>query len=213
MPQRLTYDFRTEPEFSFEQDSGTFLALVDLDSYPASPDSAGRNFDRFDLLQHLCTQLDALTATMWETPDSTLRLRFVLAEDHRAVETLTQSGHHVFADGWVRTNGRLCLAAHDQLLETARRHHGVLASRFARRKNTPRTLLVPPGKYDVTVFSGVAHGGRDEPNYIIVLRHYPFPPPRLQPVRLHSFFLQDMAEQAGAITSHAKDWTASARPA
>jgi hypothetical protein len=208
MPHRLTYDFRRETEWSFQHASRACLAIVDLESYPAF---IAEKSDGFDLLGHLCTQMDALTATMWETPDANLRLRLILARDDRAVGNLHQSRHHVFAAGWVRSSGRLCLADQEQLLHSARRRgRGLLKPRRFSKAGPPRTLLVPPGTYDVTVFSGVAEGGKDEPNYIVVLRHHPPPPPRLQPVRLHSRFLQDVAETASAITSHAKDWTASA---
>jgi hypothetical protein len=209
MPHRLTYDFRKEPEFSFEHPAQSCLALVDLESYPASPDAPGRNFDRLDLLQHLCAQMDALTATMWETPDANLRLRLLWAPDHHAVDQLHHSGHHVFAAGWVRTGGRIGLTSQDRLLDSARRGDPFLRSGYFPGTGRVRTLLVPPGTYDVTVFAGKA--GREDLDYTVVLRHYPPPPPRLQPVRLHSFFLQDMAERAGGITSHAKDWTATAR--
>jgi hypothetical protein len=209
MPHRLTYDFRREREFTFAHPAQSCLALVDLESYPASPDAPARNFDRLDLLQHLCTQMDALTATMWETPDANLRLRLLWAPDHHAVDQLNNSGHHVFAAGWVRTGGRIGLTSQDRLLDSARRGDPFLRPGYFRGTGRVRTLLVPPGTYDITVFAGKA--GREDLDYTVVLRHYPPPPPRLQPVRLHSFFLQDMAERAGAITSHAKDWTASAR--
>ena len=107
MPHRLTYDFRREREFSFEHPTQACLALVDLESYPAAPEFADRNFDRLDLLQHLCTQMDALTATMWETPDANLRLRFLWAPDQHIVNQLSHSGHHVFAAGWVRSSDSL----------------------------------------------------------------------------------------------------------
>jgi hypothetical protein len=208
MPHRLTYDFRREREFSFEHPAQACLALVDLESYPAAPESAGKKFDRFDLLQHLCAQMDALTATMWETPDANLRLRLIWAPDHHVVNQLRNSGHHVFAAGWVRSSGRLGLASRDRLLDSARRGDRLLRPGRFGRTGSVRTLLVPMGTYDVTVFAGKA--GKEDLDYTVVLRHYPPPPPRLQPVRLRSFFLQDMAECAGAITSHAKDWTASA---
>jgi hypothetical protein len=209
MPHRLTYDFRREPEFTFEHSAQSCLALVDLESYPASPHANGRNFDRLDLLQHLCVQMDALTATMWETPDANLRLRLLWAPDHHVVDQLHTSGHHVFAAGWVRTGGRIGLTSQDRLLDSARRGDPFLRTGYFRGAGRVRTLLVPPGTYDVIVFAGKA--GCEDLDYTVVLRHYPPPPPRLQPVRLRSFFLQDMAEHAGAITSHAKDWTASAR--
>ncbi len=211
MPQRGTYDFRQEREYLLEHPAKACLALVDLESYPTSPDAATKSFDRLDLLQHLCAQMDSLTATMWETPDANLRLRFIWAGDHHAVDQLSNSGHHVFAAGWVRTGGRLGLTSQDRLLDAARRGHRQLRSGRFTGAGPLRTLLVPPGTYDVTVFAGKA--GREDLDYTVVLRHYPPPPPRLQPVRLHSHFLQDMAEQAGAITSHAKDWTASAKRA
>ena len=180
MPARLTYDFRLEREHCFEQDSSACLAIVDLDSYPAF---AGEGFDRFDLLRHLCIQMDALTAAMWETPDDRLRLRFILARDYRTVEELRESSHHVFASGWVRSGGRLCLASQDRLLDSAgHRNRGLLRGRRAADRHSPRVFLVPPGVYAVTVFSGGT--GRDEADYTVVLRHYPPPPPRLHPVRL-----------------------------
>jgi hypothetical protein len=171
MRSRLTHDFRRELELRFEHESHACLAIVDLDSYPAF---AGGKPDRLDLLRHLCVQTQALTATMWETPDALLSLRIVLARDHRTVEDLRNSGHHVFADGWVRSGGRLCLAGHDRLLDSAgHRDHDLLRSRRIADTRAPRVLLVPPGVYAVTVFSGPAAGA--EPEYTIVLRHYPSP--------------------------------------
>ena len=182
MSSRLTYDFRREREASFEHESHSCLAIVDLDSYPAFADE---KLDHLDLLRHLCVQTQALTATMWETPDARLNLRIVLAGDHRAVEDLRHSGHHVFADGWVRSGGRLCLVGHDRLFDSAcHRDHDLLRARRSADARSPRVLLVPPGVYAVTVFSGTPDGG--EPEYTIVLRHYPHPAPRLQPIRLGS---------------------------
>jgi hypothetical protein len=182
MPYRLTYDLRQEQEFSFEHASRECVAIVDLDSYPAF---AGESLDRLDLLRHLCLQMQKLTAAMWETPDALLRLRVLLARDHRAAEDLRRSGHHVFADGWVRSGGRLCLAGLDRLLDSGRhRNHQLLRSRRSTEARSPRVFLVPFGTYAVTVFAGAA--GREDPDYTIVLRHYPPPPPRLQPVRLSS---------------------------
>jgi hypothetical protein len=182
MPSRLTHDFRREKECLFVHESHACLAIVDLDSYPAF---AAEDSDRLDLLRHLCVQTQALTATMWETPDALLRLRIVFAGDHRVVEDLRNSGHHVFADGWVRSGGRLCLAGHDRLFDSARhRDHDLLRSRRAADRRAPHVLLVLPGVYAVTVFSGIASGA--EPEYTIVLRHYPHPAPRLQPIRLGS---------------------------
>jgi hypothetical protein len=202
MPHRLTYDFRREAECSFEHAAESLLAIVDLDSYPAF---AGRKLDRLDLLQHLCLQMQSLTAMMWETPEATLRLRVLFAPDYHAVEDLSRTGHHIYADGWVRTTiGRLCLAGHARLFSSARKHrHGLLWARRSADAHSPRTFLVPPGIYAVTVF-GAAPGKESEPDYTVVLRHYPPPSPRLQPVRLHSMFLEEMAEKAGVITSHSK---------
>jgi hypothetical protein len=187
MRSNLTHDFREDRELVLEHRSHTYLALVDLESYPAF---ARKSLDYLDMLEHLCRQMEALTATMWEVPDGTLRLKFVLTSDQAVGDRLYQTGHRVVAGGSVRSYGKLCLASHDRLFASARqRNRPLLHHRRSADARSPRLLLVPSGIYGVTVFSGTSAssrwmGEKDEIDYTIVLRHNPHPAPRLHPIRL-----------------------------
>jgi hypothetical protein len=72
----------------------------------------------------------------------------------------------------------LVALAGDELLETCAREpeFDLLHSAASGR---PRLLDVPPGTYTVQVFAAA-----DDITDLIVLRHHPFPPPRVAPVRL-----------------------------
>ncbi len=189
MRSHLTHDLQAEREQIVSHRSGSGVAIVDLGSYPAF---VAEGFDRFDLMQHLCRQTEALTAMMWEVPDMLLNLQLILSQDPHAVEDLAASGHRVVAGGAVRSFGQLCLASHESLLDCAgHRHRDLLRHRRRADELSPRLLLVPSGVYEVTVFSGptpwrwTGEGSRaSNPDYIVVLRHFPHPAPRLQPVRL-----------------------------
>lgn len=196
------HDFRLKREYCFRHQLRDCLAIVDLDSYPPFVDAGA---DRLDLLRHLCLQGQALTAMMWETSEARLNLRFVLALDHREAGDLGGSGHRVFADGWVRTGGRLCLVGQDRLLDSAgHRKRDLLYERRAAGLSSARVLLVPPGIYAVTVFSGP---GGAAANYNVVLRHHPHPAPRLQPVRLSGLAPTESFLPGGkVISSHARDY-------
>jgi hypothetical protein len=182
----LTHDFREEREAILEQESRVSLAIVDLESYPTYLSAQA---DHLDLLQHLCAQNEALTAAMWEVPAMPLRLRIVQTHDHRDSEEMSRTGHYVVATGRVRCYGRLCLASQEQLLDCARHRNHKLDRRCrAADARCPHLLLVPSGVYSGSV--PVNHGGPPHnpaaPDYVVVLRHYPHPGPRLQPVRLGS---------------------------
>ena len=198
MGKRAVFDLREKPEQTFVQQSAGYLAIVDLESYPPflSPEA-----DHLDLLGHLCLQADACTAAMWEVPDKPLRVQMVLAENYLSGEQLAASGHHVFSNGWVRTTGTLALANRETLLTSAREErHGLLAvGEQPGREADVRSLLVPSGLYAVTVFSGKIHGeassaegAEPEADYIVVLRFYPHPPPRLAPVRLRGLLSSEL---------------------
>jgi len=176
-----THDLMEAREYRLRYQARACLAMVDLDSYRSY---AREGADRLDMLQHLCREVQALTAVMWETPDRLLNLRLLLADDSRVGHELTLSGHHVFADGWVRTDGRLCLVGHDRLLDVAsHRNRPLLSGKRPGDTRSPHLLLVPPGVYSVTVFSSMSQDAAAF-DYAVVLRHYPHPAPRLYPVRL-----------------------------
>jgi hypothetical protein len=188
MRSQLTHDFRAEREQVFELRSTSYVAIVDIDSYPAF---AAEGFDYLDLMQHLCRETDALTAMMWETPDALLRLKLVLAPDHRVMEQMYGAGRRVLAAGSVRSFGRLCLTSQERLLDCAgHRDHDLLRTGRAADTVSPHLLLVPSGVYDVAVFSGRAPRGSGQGtnagalDYTVILRHYPHPAPRVAPVRL-----------------------------
>ncbi len=181
MRSSFTHDLRREHEQVVEHRPGVYLAIVDLDSYPVF---TAENADRLDLLQHLCRQAQALTAVMWEAPEKTLRIKLLLTDSHLPGQQLGEVGRHVVFTGWVRSDGRLCLANQELLLNSSRDRARDLPARSrlpAERRS--RLLLVPPGLYAVGVFAGLP-GARLGPDYTVVLRHYPHPPPRIAPVRL-----------------------------
>jgi hypothetical protein len=189
MPNRTAHDFRAAPELGLTHRSTAYLAVVDRESYPTF---IRRGADHLDLLSHVCDQVDALTLAMWEVPNAPLRIKMVLARDGRESDSLMSTGHRVFSGGWVRTGGELILTNQERLLDCAQhRTHDLLRGRH----DEDRLLLVPPGVYALTVFSGLAHHGRadgtrrtDAEHYEVVLRHHPHPAPRVAPVRLRSFF-------------------------
>jgi hypothetical protein len=166
----------------------TYLAIVDLGSYPSF---TGRAADHLDLLSHLCGQTEALHAVMWETPTETLNLKIHLTADVRLSNELLRT-HRLVFDGCVRTaTGQLCLTDDEQLLEAARRSDGdLLHGKRLAETRCPQILHVPPGVISVGVFcqrsTGIAIPELQDTrvDYTILMRHYPPPPPRVAPVRL-----------------------------
>ncbi len=173
---------------SLAHDAKTYLAIVDLGSYPTLDIE---NADHLDLLSHMCHQTQALNAVMWETPSSTLNLKIRLTNDSRLSNELTRT-HRIVFDGSVRTtNGQLCLTDDEQLLSAShRRNRDLLRGKAATEAKCPQVLNVPPGVINVAVFCRRAPGfdvpelHQDKVDYTILMRHYPFPPPRVAPVRL-----------------------------
>jgi hypothetical protein len=135
---------------TLEHRAKSFLALVDLESYPCL---ANTDADHLDVLAHVCRQAQALTAVMWETPADTLRLKFMLTDRARLSNELTRT-HRLVFDGCVRTtSGQLCLTDDEQILAGARRgERDPLRSRAWARDRRPRLLNVPPGVINVGVF-------------------------------------------------------------
>jgi hypothetical protein len=190
------------------------LALVDLESYPSF---LGKEADYFDMMAHLSSQMQALTAMSWKAPDGMLKLRVVLSKQ----EDLTApawSGRVTIASGNLRTSGRLCLTTHERLFDSARHRHRSLAGVAPVTKASPSQLVcLPPGIYSITAYYRSGHprrGASDlatEADYTVFLRHYPFPPPRFAPIRLSSEILShgrgELGETPpGVITSHARIW-------
>ncbi len=172
-----------------------YLALVDLETYPAF---VGKATDHLDMIAHLSAQLRALTAVAWGSPKGTLHLRLVMTEDDRVVEREARSSYCTTASGWVRTQGRLCLTSHDRLYDCARHQtHDVLREERLPKNARPQVLLVPPGVYWVLIYyhfpfpfgGGSAEQPHVEPknHYTVTLRRYPFPAHRVAPVRLPGF--------------------------
>jgi hypothetical protein len=188
MRRYLSHELEMGGQESFEHRAKSFLAIVDLESYPSLGD---RQADYLDVWAHLCQQAQALTAVMWETPADTLRLKFMLTDRARQSNELTRT-HRLVFDGCVRTtSGQLCLTDDEELLAGARRGDGdPLHGRASATERKPRVLNVPPGVINVGVFcersSGVAIPELDHArmDYVVLMRHYPFPPPRVAPVRI-----------------------------
>ena len=98
---------------SFDHHAKRYLAIVDLESYAAY---VGAQADHLDVLGHLCGQVDALNAVMWETPEATLKLKFQLTDSSQLSTELLRT-HRLVFDGCVRTtSGQLCLTDDEQLL-------------------------------------------------------------------------------------------------
>jgi hypothetical protein len=159
----------------FTHRAGSYLALFDLGTYTRYVAKAA---DALDLSAHLMRQTQALTILAWDVSRSVSRLDLVLIPEHEPIEQIMPSGRQPFASGWVRSFGRLALAG-NELLETCARNaeFDLLHSAASGR---PRLFDVPPGTYLVQIFAGDETGVSD----VVVIRHYPFPPPRVAPIRL-----------------------------
>jgi hypothetical protein len=159
----------------FSHRAGSYLALFDLGTYTRY---VAAKADALDISAHLQRQTQALTILAWDVGRPVSRLDFVLIPEDEPIERIIPSGRQPFASGWVRSFGRLALMG-DELLETCARNaeFDLLHSAASGR---PRLFDVPPGTYFVQVISGPTDAISDT----VVLRHYPFPPPRIAPVRL-----------------------------
>jgi hypothetical protein len=176
----------------FTHRAGSYLALFDLGTYTRY---VAREADALDIRAHLQRQTQALTILAWDVSRSSSRHDFVLIPEHEPIEQVMPSGRQPFASGWVRSFGRLALAG-NELLETCARNaeFDLLHSAASGR---PRLFDVPPGTYAVQIFNGV----EDDVSDVVILRHHPFPPPRVAPVRLGGhYFLSDSEEDKA--TSH-----------
>ena len=188
MRRYLSHELEMGGQETFEHRAKQFLALVDLESYPSFAD---KNADHLDVWAHVCRQAQALTAVMWETPSDTLRLKFIFTDRARISNELHRT-HRLVFDGCVRTtSGQLCLTDDEQLLAGARRgDRDVLHGRATSPERCPHLFNVTPGVINVGVFCERSNG-IDIPelehariDYVVLMRHYPFPPPRVAPVRL-----------------------------
>jgi len=204
MRRYLSHELEMGGQETFEHRAKSFLAIIDLESYPSLRESGA---DRFDVLAHMCRQAQALTAVMWETPEDTLRLKFMLTDRSRLSNELHRT-HRLVFDGCVRTtSGQLCLTDDEQLLAGSRRgDRDVLHGGKVSIERKPHVLNVPPGVFNVGVFCERSHGIRipelehTKIDYVVLMRHYPFPPPRVAPVRISGGLIpwagEEAAEQA-----------------
>jgi hypothetical protein len=173
---------------SLDHHAKSYLAIVDLESYPSFVNAKA---DHLDVLSHLCGQLESLNAVLWETPTGTLRLKLLLTEDAQLSHELLRT-HRLVFDGCVRTtSGQLCLTDDERLLAAARQDdRDLLHGKAAPEARSPHILNVPPGVINVGVFCERSRGDlspelrRDKFDYTVLMRRYPFPPPRVAPVRL-----------------------------
>jgi hypothetical protein len=184
---RLTLDSH---EF-FTHRAGSYLALFDLGTYRRY---VAQEADALDIRAHLQRQTQLLTILAWDVHQPITRLDLVVIPEDEPLERQVPSGRQPFASGWVRTFGRLALAG-NELLETCARDadFDLLHSAASGR---PRLFDVPPGTYTIQVFAGA-----DNISDLVVLRHYPFPPPRVAPVRLGGLHTYHESEEDKA-TSH-----------
>lgn len=200
----FTHTLEIGREEVFTHSPGGYLAIVDLESYPAF---AGKNVDHLDMMAHLSNQMSALTAMAWGTLNETLRIRLLLTGDHRAMEQMIERHQQPSASGWVRThNGQLCFISRDQLYDCAQhRSHDLLDGKRVPREARPHVLNVPPGIYSGHVFdhapSKVNYGVLSAEPAIrstVILRHYAFPAPRVAPPRLSGGLIPWAGEAAAS---------------
>lgn len=208
MRSYITHTLERDREETFEHHPSEYVAIVDVESYPAF---VARDIDHLDMMAHLQNQMNALTAVAWGAPNRNLHLRFLLTEDHRAIDRLMHSHYSTSASGWVRTNGQLCFASHDRLFDCAiHRTHGLLRHQKLTKNSKPHVLNVPAGIYSVQVFYHFAfpYGGEitqsgklPEPknHYTIILRHYAFPAPRVTPIRLNGGLIPWVNDESAAV--------------
>lgn len=188
MPRHLSHKLEMGGQETFEHHAKCFLAMVDLESYPSLTD---KHADYLDVLSHMCRQAQALTAVMWETPADTLRLKFMLTDRGRLSNEMNRT-HRLVFDGCVRTtSGQLCLTDDEQLLAASRRgDRDLLHGKAATAARCPHVINVPPGVINVGVFCERSTGVQipelehTKIHYTVLMRHYPFPPPRVAPVRI-----------------------------
>jgi hypothetical protein len=188
MRRYLSHDLEKDRDQTIVHQAKTYLAIVDLESYPSF---AGEGADHLDLLSHLCGETQALHAVMWETPAAVLNLRFLFTRDLALSNQLMRT-HRLVFDGCVRTtSGQLCLTDDEGLLATGRqRDRDLLHGKAAPDIRCPRLLNVPPGVISVGVFCGrprtsdAPELSRSTIDYTILMRHYPLPAPRVAPMRI-----------------------------
>ena len=188
MRRYLSHELEMGGQEIIEHRAKEFLALVDLESYPSL---GNKQADHLDVLAHVCQQAQALKAVMWETPEDTLRLKFMLTDRGSASNEMHRT-HRLVFDGCVRTtSGQLCLTDDEQILATARRgYRDVLQGRQVSLERQPHVFNVPPGVISVGVFCerplgiSIPELNHMKFDYVVLMRHYPFPPPRVAPVRL-----------------------------
>jgi len=176
----LTFDL----EETFTHRARAYLALT-AESYPGF---VGERADALDLRAHLQRQTQALSVLAWDVRQQVSRIRIVVIPENEPLERLMPSGRQAFAQGWLRTFGRICLSGNERLESYAHdRDYDFL--RADDKTPRPHLLDVPPGTYLVLVYTGRDSGlhapdHAETPSDIVILRHYPFPPPRIAPVRL-----------------------------
>ena len=189
------------------------LALVDVETYPAF---VGKGADHLDMLAHMSTQMQALTAVTWTSPERALSLHFLVIEGGRPVSEVAPFHYTATASGWVRTSGSLCFTDQEHLQHCARdRSIDLLNGAGLSKAFRPRVLEVPPGIYSVLILDqspdskGAVDPSRAQAkvHYSVLLRHYPFPAPRLVPVRLPGFTLgKPAAEESETVERRSYGW-------
>lgn len=200
MRRYISHELELEGALSLAHHAKKYLAIVDLESYESF---AGEKADHLDLLSHLCDQTQALKAVIWETPAATLKLRLRLTGEPRLSHELTRT-HRLVFDGCVRTTtGQLCLTDDETLLATSHSpKHDLLHGKASTETRCPQVLQVPPGVINVAVFCQRPNGSaapelsQTKVDYTILMRHFPFPPPRVAPIRLTGGLIPWAGEEA-----------------
>lgn len=188
----------------FTHAPGEALALVDLETYPSY---IGDKADRFDLMAHLAEQMQALTIMSWRAPQDALRFRMLVTENDFLVDQISHANPAQIASGNLRSYGALCLMTHDVLFDRARNRSQDLLYTSPRSKlPRPEILHVPAGIYAVSSYYHTPFHGRNgglsdvaaDVDYLVILRHYAFPPPRSAPVRLSPGLLPWAGDEAAS---------------
>jgi hypothetical protein len=206
VPSRISHTLEADRDEYLVHCPSEYLAIVDLESYPTF---AGCEADHLDMMAHLQNQMKALTAVAWGTPQRALNLRVRVTEDDRVVAHAGYTRHTTTASGWVRTQGKLVLTSHDRLFDCAHhRGHDLFHGNRLPKLSRPRLLHVPPGIYSVLVYyhfpfpdpGWAENESWSEPkiHFTVLLRRYPFPPPRVAPVRLSAGLIPWAGEEVAA---------------
>jgi hypothetical protein len=154
-----------------------YLAVVDLKRYQFF---VAKDLDYRGMLSHLGEEMNNQSCVAWGCPEKQLKIQLIFTQDHKALEAAANRASAF--QRWIRTDGELCFASHNELYLCATREMPVFSKVRSRDpdKFLPRRLIVPPGFYSVSVFRHFPwfEGDQDAPkinrgvNFTVILRYY-----------------------------------------